>query len=103
MPGFTREPYPEREPNARSFPVENEPELPGHVTRPDTAIKSDTESILFYDNMVNSYQVKVDVKDGITTLSGTVDSNDEKRVAEEDAKKVAGVRQVINNISVKAA
>ncbi|MBI2952690.1 MAG: BON domain-containing protein [Chloroflexi bacterium] len=98
---FTRQPYPEREPNPRSFPVGNEPELPGKVKRDDSTIKSDIESALFYDNMVNSYQVKVDVKDGVVTLAGTVDSEEEKRLAEEDVKAVPGVLQVTNQLVAK--
>lgn len=98
-----RKPYPEREPNPHTFPVGEEVELPGHAAkRDDAAIKHDVESALFYDNLVNSYQVTVDVKDGVVTLSGTVDSDEEKRAAEEDAQAVPGVSQVINNLVVKA-
>ncbi len=98
-----RKPYPGREPNPRSFPVGSEAELPGEVRRKDaTAIRRDVESALFYDNLVSSYQVKVDVVDGVVTLSGTVDSEEEKRATEEDAKAVPGVTQVVNNLLVKA-
>lgn len=100
---FTRQPYPDREPNPTSFPVGSEAELPGKVAkREDQTIRRDIESALFYDNMVNSYQVTVDVVDGVVTLSGAVDSEDERRMAEEDARVIPGVRQIVNNLTVRS-
>lgn len=101
---MARKPYPGREPNPRTFPVGEEAELPGHAARrDDAAIKRDVESALFYDNLVNSYQVNVDVRDGVVTLSGTVDSAEEKRAAEEDARAVPGVRDVVSNLIIKGS
>ncbi len=102
MAGYSRWPHPDREPNPHSFPVGNEADLPGEIKRDDTAIKRDVESSLFYDTVVSSYDVKVNVQDEVVTLDGTVDSDAAKMAAEEDAKAVPGVRQVQNNLTVKA-
>lgn len=43
---------------------------------------------------------KVDVRDGIVTLSGTTDSNDHKARAEQAIREIVGVRQVRNLLHV---
>ena len=47
----------------------------------------------------------VDVKtyDGVVQLSGFVDTEDQKRMAGDIAKRSEGVTQVVNNISLKPA
>ncbi len=44
---------------------------------------------------------KVDVKNGVVTLSGTVESQRQKDKAAKLTKKVKGVKQVINNLEIK--
>lgn len=46
--------------------------------------------------------VNADVKDGVVTLSGEVQSETEKADAESSAKTVKGVASVVNNITVAA-
>ena len=41
------------------------------------------------------------MKQGVVTLSGSVDSKSLKSRAEKVAKKVKGVKQVVNNIEIK--
>jgi len=53
------------------------------------------------DQDVGKDDIKVDVKQGVVTLSGTVDSDREKGKAAKLAKKVKGVKQVVNNITLK--
>ena len=75
--------------------------IPGQVPqRSDEDIKRDIESILFYDDLVRSYEIKIDANQGVVTLSGTVSNDMERRRAEEDALKAFGVKQVINNIEL---
>jgi hyperosmotically inducible periplasmic protein len=45
--------------------------------------------------------LKVDVKDGVVTLGGAVESEGVKDKAAHIAKKVKGVKKVINNLEVK--
>ena len=96
-------PYPERARYPRTFyfgPGQPGPYAGRLPARPDEEIKRDVETALFYDTWVNSYQVKVDVKDGVVTLTGTVDSAFEKRAAGDDAWDVPGVRDVRNELQV---
>ena len=45
--------------------------------------------------------VTVDVDDGVVKLKGTVNSAQKKAKAEEIARKVDGVKKVVNNLEVK--
>ena len=56
---------------------------------------------LEWEPLVRSTEVGVAVKDGIVTLSGFVDSYAKKYEAESAAKRVAGVKAVVNNLEVK--
>jgi hyperosmotically inducible protein len=40
-------------------------------------------------------------KDGVVTLTGTVESERQKEKAAKLAKKVKGVKQVVNNLTIK--
>jgi hyperosmotically inducible protein len=44
--------------------------------------------------------VSVTVKDGVATISGEFATDTERAAAEEAAKKVAGVKSVVNNVTV---
>lgn len=53
------------------------------------------------DADVKGGALKVDVKLGVVTLSGTLDTEKQKDKAGKIAKKVKGVAQVVNNITLK--
>jgi osmotically-inducible protein OsmY len=61
------------------------------------------KTALFEDPRVESADVKVATTDGIATLSGTVRNLAEKRYADLEAKKINGVRGVLNNLQVTPA
>jgi osmotically-inducible protein OsmY len=69
--------------------------------RPDNDVRKDVDLALAADPAADSYQVTVAVKDGTVTLSGKVDSWQEKRVAERVAKSVLGVKDVKNKLMVE--
>lgn len=74
---------------------------PGQAPRrSDDDIKRDVESIMFYDDLVRSYEIAMAVENAVVTLTGTVSNDMERRRAEEDAWKAFGVRQVVNNIQI---
>jgi hyperosmotically inducible protein len=52
------------------------------------------------DTTVKGGAVEVDVKDGVVTLKGHVQEQRQKTKAEELAKKVKGVKSVVNNIQI---
>ena len=51
--------------------------------------------------MKGGVHLEVTVKQGVVTLSGTVDQKSMKARAEKVARKVKGVKQVVNNIEIK--
>ena len=69
--------------------------------RSDEDIKRDVEAELRWDQDIDASDIGVAVKDGVVTLSGFVRSYMQKYDAERDAKRVAGVRAVANDIEVR--
>ncbi|MDP4076389.1 BON domain-containing protein [Acidovorax sp. A1169] len=57
----------------------------------DSQLKQDVTAELHWEPAVNASQIGVEVKDGIVTLAGHVDSYTEKWNAERAAQRVAGV------------
>ena len=56
---------------------------------------------LEWEPVVKSTEIGVSVKEGVVTLSGFVDSYAKKYNAERAAKRVAGVKAVVNELKVK--
>jgi osmotically-inducible protein OsmY len=71
------------------------------TARSDAAIQQDVLRELQWDTRVEETEVGVEVDDGIVTLTGTVSSYAKKLAAQEAAHRVRGVRDVVNNITVK--
>jgi osmotically-inducible protein OsmY len=53
------------------------------------------------DQVVKGGALQVEVKDGVVTLGGQVEQEKQKSRATKLAKKVKGVKQVVNNISLR--
>lgn len=64
-------------------------------------LQQDVEDALKWEPLLEAAEIGVAVKNGIVTLSGTVDNYLKKMQAEEAAKKVAGVTAVVETIDVK--
>ena len=69
--------------------------------RSDDEIKRDVEEELRWDRDIDASDIAVAVKNGVVTLSGFVRSYTQKWAAERDAKRVAGVIAVANDIEVR--
>lgn len=69
--------------------------------RSDDEIKRDVEAELQADPYIDATDIAVAVKDAVVTLSGFVRSFRQRRFAEQDAKRVAGVIGLTNNIAVR--
>ena len=67
----------------------------------DAMIKRDVEDELRWDPDIDATDIAVAVKNGVVTLSGFVRSYTQKWAAERDAKRVAGVIAVANDIEVR--
>jgi osmotically-inducible protein OsmY len=66
----------------------------------DMWITTDTKMRLLADSRTPATDIDVDTRDGVVTLWGAVPSAQAKAAAEEDAKKVSGVRRVANQLQV---
>src|SRR3954468_14950031 len=69
--------------------------------RDDEDLQRDVLEELAWDPSVHAVEVSVRVKDGVVTLTGSVRSYADKFAAEEAAKRVHGVRAVVNELEVK--
>ena len=71
--------------------------------RDDQDIRRDVEAELVWEPDIQSTDIAVKVKDGIVTLTGFVRNYTEKYHAERVAKRVLGVKAVVNDLVVKLA
>jgi osmotically-inducible protein OsmY len=67
----------------------------------DKELQRDVLDELAWEPSVNAANIGVAVKDGIVTLTGSVPSYAEKLAAENAAKRVYGVKAVVNDLEVK--
>lgn len=65
----------------------------------DQGIEKNLDAALIQNRMHNN--VKYDVKNGVVTLTGEVNSQEKRTLAEKVATKVPNVLQVVNNLQVK--
>ncbi|HEX6017578.1 MAG TPA: BON domain-containing protein [Burkholderiaceae bacterium] len=68
----------------------------------DTAITSQVKAKLAADKTVSALAISVETMKGTVQLSGFAKSPDEKMAAERIARSVSGVREVKNDIVVRA-
>jgi osmotically-inducible protein OsmY len=73
---------------------------PKNYTRSDDRIREDVNDRLSDDPFVDASEIEVQVSGCEVTLSGTVDSREAKRRAEDIAERISGVRHVQNNLRV---
>jgi osmotically-inducible protein OsmY len=73
------------------------------TTRMDEDVRRDVEAELSWDPDVIATDIAVKVRDGIATLTGFVRKYSEKYEAERVAKRVLGVKGVVNDLEVKLA
>lgn len=66
----------------------------------DSELRQDVLAALLKDPATDSYELAIKVKNAIVTLSGTVDSWQEKQLSEQVAKGVKGIIKVENEILV---
>ena len=71
--------------------------------RADSDIQRDVELEIRYDPAIDSHDIGVSVRNRIVTLTGFVRSFAEHSQAERDAKRIAGVAAIANELQVKIA
>lgn len=69
----------------------------------DDAIYDRVRQRLYNDAEVKGYNITIEVKNGVVTLSGTVASEKIRNKAEKITRKVSGVKQVINKLEIGQA
>jgi osmotically-inducible protein OsmY len=67
----------------------------------DRELQTDVLDAIRWEPLLKQADIAVEVGDGVITLSGVVDSYVKKSQAEDTAKKVAGVKAVVEKIKVK--
>jgi hypothetical protein len=74
---------------------------PKGYRRSDGRILEDVNDRLTEDPRVDASEIQVDVQAGEVTLTGTVDSREARRRAEDVAEGASGVTYVMNNLRVR--
>ncbi len=75
---------------------------PKGYQRSDERIREDVSEELAVDGDIDASDIEVRVSNCVVTLDGEVGSREEKRLAEDIAEAAPGVRDVHNNLRVKA-
>lgn len=75
--------------------------MPVMSAKSDREIQEDVLEELRWDSRIRQPEVGVEVDDGVVTLTGTVDSWAKRLAAKEAAHRVAGVRDVADDVRVK--
>jgi osmotically-inducible protein OsmY len=74
---------------------------PKNYSRSDERIREDVSDRLTDDPLVDASEIDVSVSNQEVTLSGTVHTRQQRRLAEDCAESVSGVKHVQNNLRVK--
>lgn len=64
-------------------------------------LQKDVQDAIKWEPLLKAAEIGVTAKEGIVTLTGTVDSFSKKREAEDAAKRVVGVRAVAEEIKIQ--
>jgi osmotically-inducible protein OsmY len=76
---------------------------PAFAAKPvtDDFVNDTIKQHLAADAVVKGGNIVVEVKDGVVTLSGKVQEAKQKDKAEKIAKRVAGVKSVVNKLTIE--
>lgn len=69
-------------------------------TLTDSKVESVIKTRLLFESEVSGTDIEVEVDKGVVTLTGIVDSDSEKQLAEAIAKNTSDVENVISNLSI---
>jgi hyperosmotically inducible protein len=67
----------------------------------DSVITAKVKTALIGDETVKAREVNVETRNGVVQLAGFVDNSAQKSQASEVARRIAGVKQVDNQLEVK--
>jgi len=69
----------------------------------NSELQKDVQDTIKWEPLLNAAEIGVTAKDGVISLTGVVDSYIKKMEAENAAKKVIGVKAIVEKIEVKFA
>jgi osmotically-inducible protein OsmY len=75
--------------------------VPVHASKIDSAIEASAKQSYVFMNHLKGDDVKVQSKDGVVTLTGTVSEDSKKALAEETVAALPDVKSVENKLSIK--
>lgn len=67
----------------------------------DSELRTDVQNAIKWEPLLNAAEIGVTAKDGVVSLTGLVDSYAKKIEAQDAARKVIGVKTVVEEIEVK--
>ena len=67
----------------------------------DSVVTAKVKAALIADPNVKAHEVNVETREGVVQLSGFVDNDQAKTTATDVAKRVAGVKEVKNDLQIK--
>ena len=67
----------------------------------DDEIAKRAADILAWDSVVPGNAIQITVREGLVTLSGKVHWYYQKKAAEDDVRKLTGIKGVVNNVQIK--
>lgn len=67
----------------------------------NSELQADVQNAIKWEPLLNAAEIGVTAKDGVVSLTGVVDSYSKKMEAENAAKKVIGVKALVEKIEVK--
>ncbi|MCA9156743.1 MAG: BON domain-containing protein [Planctomycetales bacterium] len=74
----------------------------GHTWPSEEALQASLKEDLDHDSRIDAADITVDVEYGHAVLDGSVTTNREKRIAEQDAYDIVGVTSVANHLTINA-
>lgn len=72
-----------------------------HTMKNNQELQTDVQNAIKWEPLLNAAEIGVTAKDGIVSLTGVVDSYAKKMEAENAAKRVIGVKALVEKIEVK--
>ena len=82
--------------------MENNSQHKKVIMKTNEILQKDVQDAIKWEPLLNAAEIGVTAKDGVVTLTGTVDIWAKKSEAEDAAKKVAGVKAVVEEIKVQS-
>lgn len=67
----------------------------------NSELQQDVQNAIMWEPLLHAAEIGVTVQDGVVTLSGVVDSYFKKTEAEDAARKVLGVKALVEHIEVR--